>query len=55
MIDGAITIISFALQSHVNICYHENTEENRLEREELEEAWAIIKKHLRKDNVNGTR
>jgi len=47
MIEGAITIISFALQSHVNTCYHEDTEENRAEREELEEAWSIIKKHLK--------
>jgi len=47
MIDGAITIISFALQSYVNTCYHEDTEENRAEREELEVAWAIIKKHLK--------
>ena len=50
MIDGAITIISFALQAHVNNSYQEDTEENRLEREELEEAWGIIKKHLRKEN-----
>lgn len=50
MIEGAITIISFALQSHVNNSYQEDTDENRLEREELEEAWGIIKKHLRKDN-----
>ena len=50
MIDGAITIISFALQAHVNNSYQEDTEENRLEREELEVAWAIIKKYLRKDN-----
>ena len=47
MIDGAITIISFALQAHVNNSYQEDTDENRLEREELEEAWGIIKKHLR--------
>ena len=51
MIEGAITIISFALQSHVNTCYHEDTEENRAEREELEVAWAIIKKHL-EENVD---
>ena len=49
MIDGAITIISFALQAHVNNSYQEDTEENRLEREELEVAWAIIKKHLKEN------
>ena len=54
MIDGAITIISFALQAHVNNSYQEDTEENRLEREELEVAWAIIKKHL-KENDNDIR
>ena len=46
MIDDAITTVGFALQSHVNTCYHEDTEENRAEREELEEAWSIIKSHL---------
>ena len=51
MIDDAITTVGFALQSHVNTCYHEDTEENRAERVELEEAWAIIKKHLRKEKV----
>ena len=50
MIEGAITIISFALQSHVNNSYQEDTDENRLEREELEEAWSIIKKHLEEKN-----
>ena len=53
MIDGAITTVGFALQSHVNTCYHEDTEENRAEREEIEVAWSIIKKHLKeKDNEN---
>jgi len=51
MIDGAITTIGFALQSHVNTCYHEDTEENKAEREEIEVAWSIIKKHL-KENDN---
>ena len=47
MINDAITTIGFALQAHVNNSYQEDTEENRLEREELEVAWAIIKKHLK--------
>ena len=47
MLKDAITTVSFALQSYVNTCIHEDTEENRAEREELEEAWAIIKKHLK--------
>ena len=51
MIDGAITTIGFALQSHVNTCYHEDTEENKAEREEIEVAWSIIKEHL-KENDN---
>ena len=46
MIDDAITTVGFALQSHVNTCYHEDTEENKAEREELEVAWSIIKSHL---------
>ena len=50
MINNAIITINFALQAHVNNSYQEDTDENRLEREELEEAWGIIKKHLRKDN-----
>jgi len=50
MISDAITTVGFALQSHVNTCYHEDTEENRAEREELEEAWAIIKKHLEEND-----
>ena len=54
MISDAITTVGFALQSHVNTCYHEDTEENRAEREELEVAWAIIKKHL-KENDNDIR
>jgi len=54
MINDAITTIGFALQAHVNNSYQEDTEENRLEREELEVAWAIIKKHL-KENDNDIR
>mgnify|MGYP003664772214 FL=1 len=46
MISDAITTVGFALQSHVNTCYHEDTEENKAEREELEVAWSIIKSHL---------
>ena len=46
MLNDAITTVGFALQSHVNTCYHEDTEENRAEREELTLAWSIIKKHL---------
>jgi hypothetical protein len=49
MISDAITTVGFALQSHVNTCYHEDTKENRAEREELEVAWAIIKKHLKEN------
>ena len=51
MISDAITTVGFALQSHVNTCYHEDTEENKAEREELELAWSIIKEHL-KENQN---
>ena len=54
MINDAITTIGFALQAHVNNSYQEDTDENRLEREELEVAWAIIKKHL-KENDNDIR
>ena len=54
MINDAITTIGFALQAHVNNSYQEDTDENRLEREELEEAWAIIKEHL-KENDNDIR
>ena len=50
MINNAIITIGFALQAHVNNSYQEDTDENKLEREEIEEAWAIIKKHLRKEN-----
>ena len=50
MISDAITTVGFALQSHVNTCYHEDTEENKAEREELEVAWMIIKSHL---NMSG--
>ena len=50
MINNAIITINFALQAHVNNSYQEDADENKLEREEIEEAWAIIKKHLRKEN-----
>ncbi len=50
MLNDAITTVGFALQSYVNTCYHEDTEDNRAEREELEVAWMIIKKHL-EENV----
>ena len=46
MISDAITTVGFALQSYVNTCIHEDTEENRAEREELTLAWSIIKSHL---------
>ena len=46
MIDDAITTVGFALQSYVNTCYHEDTEENRAEREELAIALLTIKSHL---------
>jgi len=46
MISDAITTVGFALQSYVNTCIHEDTEENRAERVELEVAWSIIKSHL---------
>jgi len=49
MISDAITTIGFALQAHVNTCYHEDTEENKEEREEIEEAWSIIKSHLKEN------
>ena len=48
MIDDAITTVGFALQSYVNTCIHEDTEENKIEREELIKAWAVIKKKLYK-------
>ena len=50
MISDAITTVGFALQAHANTCYHEDTEENKAEREELEVAWSIIKSHL---NMSG--
>jgi len=46
MLSDAITTVGFALQAHANTCYHEDTEENRAEREELAIAWSIIKSHL---------
>ena len=46
MIDDAITTVGFALQAHANTCYHDDTEENRAEREELAIAWLTIKSHL---------
>jgi hypothetical protein len=46
MLKDAITTVGFALQSYVNTCIHEDTEENRAERVELTLAWSIIKKHL---------
>ena len=49
MLSDAITTVGFALQSYVNTCYHEDTEENRAERVELEVAWSIIKKHLKEN------
>ena len=50
MISDAITTVGFALQSHVNTCIHEDTEENRAERVELTLAWSIIKSHLEEKN-----
>jgi hypothetical protein len=56
MIDDAITTVGFALQSYINICEQdaknsgEDTEENKEEREEIEEAWSIIKKYLKENN-----
>ena len=47
MLKDAITTVSFALQSYVNTCIHEDTEENRAERVERTLAWSIIKKHLK--------
>jgi hypothetical protein len=49
MIDDAITTVGFALQSYVNTCIHEDTEENRAERVELTLAWSIITKHLKEN------
>ena len=49
MLKDAITTVSFALQSYVNTCIHEDTEENKEEREELIKAWAVIKKHLKEN------
>ena len=52
MISDAITTVGFALQSYINTCEEdaknsgEDIEENRAEREKLEVAWSIIKKHL---------
>jgi len=50
MLSDAITTVGFALQSYVNTCYHEDTEENRAERVELTLAWSIRKKHLEEKN-----
>jgi len=49
MLSDAITTVGFALQAHANTCYHEDTEENRAEREELAIAWSIIKEHLKEN------
>ena len=49
MISDAITTIGFALQSYVNTCIHEDTDENKEEREELTLAWSIIKSHLKEN------
>ena len=46
MISDAITTVGFALQSYVNTCIQEDTEENRAERVELTLAWSVIKSHL---------
>ena len=55
ILSDAITTVGFALQSHVNTCYHEDTEENKAEQVELEVAWSIIKSLLNmsldKENV----
>ena len=50
MLSDAITTVGFALQSYVNTCIHEDTDENRAERVELTLAWTIIKKHLEEKN-----
>ena len=50
MLSDAITTVGFALQSYVNTCIHEDTEENRAERVELTLAWLTIKKHLEEKN-----
>ena len=52
MISDAITTVGFALQSYVNTCIHEDTEENRAERVELTLAWSIIKSHLNMSGVD---
>ena len=52
MISDAITTVVFALQSYVNTCIHEDTEENRAERVELTLAWSIIKSHLDEEKNN---
>ena len=59
MIDDAITTVGFALQSYIDICEEdaknsgEDIEEEKSfvsrEREELEEAWSVIKKHLKEN------
>jgi hypothetical protein len=52
MLSDAITTVGFALQSYVNTCIHEDTEENRAERVELTLAWSIIKSHLDEEKNN---
>jgi len=52
MISDAITTVGFALQSYVNTCIQEDTEENRAERVELTLAWSIIKSHLDMSGVD---
>ena len=47
MLSDAITTVGFALQSYANTCMHEDTEENKAERDELAIAWSIITKHLK--------
>ena len=51
MLKDAITTVSFALQSYVNTCIHEDTEENKEERVELIKAWAVIRKKLFKEKT----
>ena len=47
MLSDAITTVGFALQSYVNTCMHEDTEENRAERVELDTSMVNNKKTFR--------
>ena len=48
----AITTVGFALQSYVNTCIHEDTEENRAERDGTKHSMVNNKKTFRGEMYN---